>query len=691
LNRIRPFSREFWLASWESPWFRGALLLLATLLAYLPAVHCGYIWDDDVYVTGNPLLTAPDGLWRIWFSFDSPSQYFPLVYTTLRLEHGLWGVAPMGYHCVNIVLHAVNALLLWRVLTRLEIPGAWFAAAIFALHPVQVESVAWVTELKNVQMGYFYLLAVLAWTRFSKEKRVWPWYGVSLFFYALALFSKTTACTMPAALLLICWLRGERIGWRRLAEVIPYFALGIGMGLLTVWWERYHQGTQGALFTMGPAQRAVIAGRGVWFYFYKLVWPAKLTFSYPRWTISATDPPAWLWLAAVGGICVAAYYVRRIAGRGVFAALAFFVATLAPVLGLLMLYTFRYTFVADHYQYIACIGPIALACAGGAKLLARFPSFRMAGGVCGALILLALGALTWNQCQVYHNDESVWRDTLLKNPGSLMAEYDLGNDLMRDGSYAESLAHYGRAVEIDPTFPDAWCNRADLLAHLGKLNGAAADYEQAARISPHDAAIQNGYGLVLEKMGMLAGAVAHFQEAARLDPHTALVENHLAEALAAEGNFAGALPHYQEVVRLFPDEPQAHTNLGRAYVALNRMGAAIGEYREAVRLTPESAEALTRLAWLLARCPDVKFRNGAEAVTLAARACDLTNNKNGVSLNTLAAAYAADGRLADAVTAGGLAADAARNAGDNRSAADFQKQTEQYEEERTHFQVAGKQ
>jgi tetratricopeptide (TPR) repeat protein len=659
-------------------------LFASVLLAYYPAWHAGFVWDDDAYVTNNPLLSTPDGLWRIWFSFDSPSQYFPLVYTTFRIEHALWGLAPLGYHCVNILLHGINAVLLWRLLTRLKIPGAWLAAAIFALHPVQVESVAWVTELKNVQMGFFFLLSLLAWTEFSKERtgRAWWFYALSLVFYALALLSKTTACTLPAALLLIMWLRGERIGWRRLLEVIPYVALGIGMGLLTVWWERYHQGTQGKLFTMGLPERVMIAGRGVWFYLAKLFWPAKLTFSYPHWTLSTADPIAWLWLLALCGLSGAAFFARRLVGRGVFVALAFFVATLGPVLGLLMLYTFRYSFVADHYQYLACIGPIALVSAGAALLAEHYPQIRKAAGAAAVIVILILGMLTWRQCDIYRDDESIWRDTLLKNPGSLMAHFNLANGMMRTGNYTAGLAHYDRAVEIDPTFFEARCNRADDLAHLGRLTEAAADYLEAVRIEPNNAAIENSYGTLLMKMSKPDEAAAHFQEAARLQPHSAIAEKNLADALASQGDFAGALPHYEEVARLFPGAPRSHMILAQTDVALNHIAEAIGEYREVIRLAPQSAEALTRLAWLLAKSEDPKLRSSAEAVTLARGACDLTHYQNGVSLNTLAAAYAADGRLADAVATSRLAIDAAGKAGDNRSAADFQRQMELYEASR---------
>src|ERR1700747_146795 len=275
------------------------VLAAATIFAYRPAWNGGFLWDDDVYITNNELLTAPDGLRRIWFSLDSPSQYFPLVYTTFRIEHAVWGLDPTGYHWLNLLLHVCNALLVWVVLARLKVPGAWLAGAIFALHPVQVESVAWITERKNVLMGFFFLLTLLAWVSFVDERTKRPWlsYLLALVLYGLALSAKTTACTLPAALLLILWLKRKRIDWRRILQVIPFLLIGLGMGLITIWWERYHQGTGRALFGfLSPLERVLICSRAVWFYLSKLIWPSNLTFIYPRWTVSSAYMINYLWL-----------------------------------------------------------------------------------------------------------------------------------------------------------------------------------------------------------------------------------------------------------------------------------------------------------------------------------------------------------------------------------------------------------
>src|SRR5881227_3349198 len=363
---------------------RGRALILAvvlaavTIFAYRPAWHAGFLWDDDAYIINNELLTAPHGWQRIWFSLDSPSQYFPLTYSTFRIEHALWGLNTTGYHWVNLLLHVGNALLVWAVLARLRVPGSWLAAAIFALHPVQVESVAWITERKNVLMGFFFLLTLLAWIVFVDERtrRPWLFYCLALVGYVLALSAKATACTLPAALFLILWLQKKRIDWPRVLQLVPFVVLGLTLGLIAVWWERYHVGTRGTMFALGPLERLIVATHAAWFYLGKLFWPTKLTFIYPQWTIAPDNPLAYIWLVAGTALWAAIYFARRYVGRSAEVAAAFFIATLSPVLGFIMLYTFRYTFVADHYQYLACIGPIALVSAGLVKLTesARFGS-----------------------------------------------------------------------------------------------------------------------------------------------------------------------------------------------------------------------------------------------------------------------------------------------------------------------------
>jgi len=679
----QPSSQDLWLRCAKSPFLLAGLLILVTLLAYLPATHGGYIWDDDVYVTGNPLLTAPDGLRRIWFSLDSPSQYFPLVYTTFRIEHALWGLNPAGYHWVNILLHIANALLVWRLLARLKIPGAWLAAIIFAVHPVHVESVAWITERKNVLMLFFFLLSLLSWVEFVEEpaektQRRWLFYALALLFHALALFAKTTACTLPAALFLILWLRHKPIGLRRILQIVPFLLLGIGMGLLTVWWERFHQGTHGKLFSFGLADRILIATHAVWFYAGKLLWPANLTFSYPLWTLHPGNPLSYGWLLAGIVLCHVIYCAREDIGRSAEVAVLFFVATLSPILGFIMLYTFLYSFVADHYQYVASIGPIALVSAGAVTLADSCKNIRNIIRATATLIVLFLAFLTWNQCHIYRDGRAVWLDTLEKNPRSLMANFNLANQLMRDGNFKASLTLYDRAIDIDPTFADARCNRGDNYTALGRPADAIADYEAAARLQPGNVIIENTVANALKKANRLDEAIPHFEQVAKLQPHTAAVEKNLADALAARGHFAAAIPHYEELAHIFPADFRPHLFLGHAWLALGKTADALREYHEALSIAPDSPEVLTKLAWMLATSNDPGLRDSTGAISLAQHACDLTHRTNATTLATLAAAYAADARYMDAVSTAIEARELAGRTGQKDLAADLEKQLDLY-------------
>jgi tetratricopeptide (TPR) repeat protein len=570
----------------------GALIVLATLAAYWPALRGGFIWDDDAYVTNNPLLTAPDGLKDIWFSKHKQSQYFPLAFTTLRLEHALWGLNPLGYHLVNVLLHGINALLAWAVLRRLAVPGAWLAAAIFALHPVQVESAAWITEIKNVQSTLFYLLALLAWIKCVGESSVHSpqssglglqshpslrsyggqaaignrqsmvWYGLTLVFYALALFSKTTACTFPAAMVLTLWLRKQPVRWQRVLQIAPFVLMGLAMGLVSIWWEA-HLGNYQERFAVkfGLIEQLLIASRALWFYLGKLAWPTDLAFSYPRWEINPHDPAQYLWGAGCIAVALFLWTRRRRFNRGVAAAPVFFAATLFPMLGFFPLYTFYYTFVADHYQYLACLGPIALFAAGLSWLAGKWRASLPVQGAGIVLLLVTLGTLTWRQAGAYQSPETLWRDTLRKNPGSWLAHNNLGMVLAARGDRPEAETHYREAIRLKPDNGDAHYNLANLLFATGRREESAGHYQTAARLIPEDADMRNNLGVALHSLRRTDEAAAQFREAIRLKP-----------------KLVGA-----------------HFNLGLALETLQRRDEAIEQYREVLRHQPDSAAAKSRL------------------------------------------------------------------------------------------------
>ena len=669
--------------SWSKrDWFFCLILPVVTILAYQPAWHGGFLWDDDDYIIKNELLTAPDGWQRIWFSLDSPSQYFPFTYSTFRIEHALWGLNTTGYHWVNLLLHVGNALLVWVVLARLKVPGSWLAAAIFALHPVQVESVAWITERKNVLMGFFFLLTLLAWIAFADERtrRRWIFYCLALICYVLALSAKATACTLPAALFLILWLQKRPITMGRLMQIVPFVVFGIGMGLLAVWWEYYHQGTNRGLFPfLSPIERILVASRAVWFYLSKLFWPSNLTFIYPRWNISPAHVVDYIWLLAGVAAGAAIYFLRRYVGRGVEVAATFFVATLSPVLGFIMLFTFRYTFVADHYQYLACIGPIALASAGIVGLCDKFAQYRTAIVSAAFLVVAGLWTLTWRQAATYADIETLWRTTLARNPECWMAHTNLGLVLLQQGKIDDGIAHYRSALQMQPDSWDAEYNLGTALVAKGQVDEAIPHCERAVRMRPTDPDAQVSLGDALLRKGRIDDAIDHYQKAMMARADHFLARYGLCQALLEKGELDGAIQVCRSALVLWPLDADCHTALAIALEEKGNPAEAIQHYEKAREVSPNSIPTLTNLAWLLATSQDASVRNGPKAVELAKQADRLTGGVNTRVLRTLAAAYAETGEFANAIRTARSAMQLTRMHGEDSLTTDLDQQIRLYQ------------
>jgi protein O-mannosyl-transferase len=583
------------------------LLVALTAAAYLPVVHCGFIWDDDDYIIRNETLRDAAGLWRMWFELGAVPQYYPLVHTTFWLEYHLWGLSPLGYHLVNVGCHALAAILLWRLVGALGLPGGWLAAAIFATHPVCVESVAWVTERKNVLSAVFYLGAALAYLRFGalrdgaetgagesgRRRRQWQWYLAAFGLFGLAMLSKTVACSLPAALLLVQWWRQGRLRLKAIWPLAPFFALGIGLGLVTVHVERHFVGASGADWALTLAQRCLVAGRAVWFYAGKLVFPWHLTFIYPRW-----DPQPgvwWQWLFPAGavGVVVALWAVRRRIGRGPLVAALFFGGTLLPALGFVNVYPMRYSFVADHFQYLAAVGLIVLFAAWAARLLK--------GGQIWLLILpMVLGALTWQQIRAYRSLETLWRDTLAKNPGCWLAHNNLGVVLEQQGKLDQAEAEFRRALELKPTFAEALNSLGGHLAGRGRVEEGISYCRRALEINPIYVNALYNLGNAYAGQQRFAEAISYYEEALRLKPRDYEARSNLAQSLAKTGRMDEALAQYRLAWKSKPEDVNLCRNLAAALVRQGKPDEAIGLYRQALGQNPNDANLRYELGLALA-------------------------------------------------------------------------------------------
>ncbi len=565
------------------------LLFGLALLAYLPALSGGLLWDDAGHVTRAELRSLA-GLGRIWFEFGATQQYYPVLHSAFWFEHLLWGDSTFAYHLLNVLLHATAACLFARLLRRLAIPGAWFAALLFALHPVCVESVAWISEQKNTLSAVFYLLAALAYLRFHDSRRPAK-YAAATALFALALLTKTVTASLPAALLVVLWWQQGRLAWRRdVLPLLPWFALGAGSGLVTAHFERALIGAQGADFALAFDERLLLAGRVVWFYLGKLVWPTELIFIYPRWGIDAAQWWQWLFLAAavalVLGLSWLAVARRR---RGPLAAALLFGGTLFPVLGFFNVYPFLFSYVADHFQYLASLAVFALAGAGLATLAARAP--RPAALGAAALLLGALGTLTWRQSGMYHDLPTLYETTLARNPACWMAHQNLAIELAGAGDVDAANAHLRTALQLYPDNAAAENNLGENLARLGRLDEALPHLQRAVELQPNYAVGHCNLATTLARLRRFEDAFTHFATATRLDPLYPQAEQNWGIALMESAQPAQALVHLERAVQIAPAWVEGRIYYGRALASRNRLADAADQFRAAVDLAPDSGEA----------------------------------------------------------------------------------------------------
>ena len=467
-----------------------ALLLCATFVAHLPALRGSLLWDDNMHVTRADLRSL-HGLWRIWFDLGATQQYYPLLHSAFWLEHCIWGDATLGYHLTNVALHAASACLVVMIVRRLKLPGAWLAGFIFALHPVCVEAVAWISEQKTTLSGVFYLAAALAYLRFDRARRK-SQYFLALGLFVLALMSKTVTATLPAAMLVVLWWQRGRLAWRRdVLPLVPWFAVGASAGLFTAWVESTPRliGAQGPQYALTLAQRLLLAGRVPWFYAWKVLWPANLMFTYPRWKIDAGEWWQYLFPLGLAALAVALGLLAR-KNRGPLAGFLFFAGTLFPALGFLNVYPFRYSYVADHFQYLAILGIVVPAASGLTVLAGRISPGRIGAIALPALLLTTLGAATWQQSGIYRDYETLFRATLARNPNSPFLHSNLGVNLMlQPDGMPEAAAEFEAAVRLEPDGADYHDNLGLALAPVARpyagcdrgVSNRLADWTPASR------------------------------------------------------------------------------------------------------------------------------------------------------------------------------------------------------------------
>lgn len=582
--------------SWSKrDWFFCLILAVVTMLAYQHAWQGGLLWDDEDCIAG-PDLRSLDGLRRIWFQPRATGQYYPLLYTSYWLQQRLWGDSPTGYHLVNLVLHIGCVVLVLKILRSLRIPGAELATIIFALHPVNVETVAWIAERKNTLSGLFGLAATLSYLKFD-ENRTGRSYALAVGLFLFGLLSKTAIVTLPLAWLVIFWWKRGAISWRRdSVPLVPFFFLSAAAGLMTWWVEYGNIAYKASILAFSPVDRCLIAGRAFWFQLGKVLWPSNLMFVYPRWEINAGVWWHYLFPLAVLALLGILWSLRRWS-RAPLVGVLVYIFLLLPSLGFLNIYFFLYSFVADHWQYLACLG-IITPCASGIALLAGKLKRWQGWLEPGTSLLLAgvLFILTWQQSRMYTDIETLYRTTIARNPACWMAYNNLGNILYQANRIPEAMDLFNQALRIKPDA--AHYSLGNALLQTGRTSGAIDEYEEALRINPDYAEAHNNLGSALLQTGRTPEAIEQYEQALRINPGFATAHNNLGNALVRTGRAQEAIDHYKQALRISPNSASTHNNLGAALAQLGRISEATEQIRTALRINPNDIDARNNLAKL---------------------------------------------------------------------------------------------
>ena len=590
-------------ASANRPVVLAAVIMAAVFVCYCRVLWAGWIWDDDFYVWNNPTLRSLAGLRDIWLVPKATPQYYPLVHTSYWLEYRLWGDAPAGYHLVNLLLHAGSCLLLWRLLAALAVPGGWLAGLLAAIHPVEVESVAWVTERKNTLSMLLALAALNAWQQFrfstDASRHRWRWYGVSIACFLAALLAKTVTITLVGVLPLLTWWKTGRLTRRDLALTAPFLLAGLPLAIGTVLLEKYHVGASGTEWQLAGAERLLVAGRAIWFYFSKLLWPEPLIFFYRRWVLDVTSPAQWAFPLAGLAVLAGLFLLRGRIGRGPFTVAACFCGCLFPALGFFDVYPFKFSFVADHFQYHASAAILAGVAATVTVLWQRLPRWRVSLQVATAAACCLLAAQTMRQTGAYHDLETLGRDTLAKNPDAWAMRDILGPYLTTTGRAGEAEAVYQPVLAGTAAAPPWPHDQAQLFYNLaraveaqGRFAEAEGFYRQAISRDPEYPKPRNNLAKLLADTGRRRESVVAYRALLNL-PLTAADQSryafNLGTVLAELGDWQAAEQTLQWGLQRNPQSAAIHEWLGIVATQQNQKEAAIGWFRRGVAVADEPA------------------------------------------------------------------------------------------------------
>jgi len=588
-------------------WLVPVIVALLTGVAFLPALENGFVnWDDD----RNFLLNFHYrglGLDELrWMFAPYWGHYTPLTWMTLGLDYLVWGMDPAGYHFTNVLLHVATAVTFYFLTIQLlrlaaggvgEDKAVWvgaaFAALLFSVHPLRVESVAWITERRDVLSGLFYVLTILAYLKagdgVGSGRR---WYWVSVVLCACALLSKSMAVSIPVVLLILdvypLKRLGGGVGWWSVSarhayrEKIPFVLLaGLASAIALAGVSHLHPTSPP--IDRAPLDRLMIPGYVLGFYLWKMVAPLNLSPVYPMAIRSAT----FIWSHILVLIIMVLTFSLRRRLPGLLAAWLTYVAILLPVIGIVRISDH---ITADRFTYLSCLGWAILAGAGifycWRPLVRRrfgLRTFVFLNGV-AAVVVVGLGGMTWKQAQVWHDSETLWRHAVSAGPESEIAHNNLGIAMRNRGELGEAIKHYREALRINPDSVEGHNNLGIAMLNRGELGEAIKHFRQVLRINPAVAQAYNNLGIAMFKQGELGEAIKHYREALRIDPTIAQAHYNLGRTMSKRGELGGAIKHYREALRINAAYAPAHNNLGHALLKEGKPTAATEHFCQALRL-----------------------------------------------------------------------------------------------------------
>ncbi len=510
-----------------SPLLRGMLLVLLIIIVYIPAMQNGFIWDDDDNLTENIAVRSFEGLAAVWSGPVNTQQFYPLVHTSFLLEYQLWGYNPLGYHIDNILLHALGVLFLYLSLLRLSVAGAFVAALLFAIHPVTVESVAWITERKNTLSGLFFFASLYTFIRArlcnrEEQKQNNAFYYLSLFFFFLALSAKTVTCVLPILLFLLLWWKKENLSlWQKIRPLLPFFALAVSAALVTIHFETGNAGAEaraGEVWQLTLPERFINAGYVAWFYLFKLACPLDLSFIYPQWSIDAKSLLSYFAPLSFGALLLASLFFQKRVGKAPAVALFWYSFCVGPSMGVLNFYFMRYSFVQDHFAYLGSVAPIVFTVAFMTQTLKNLHTPQWILPLSAGLLLTAALVITVPHQKIYASAETLWSDTIRKNPNAWMAQFNLGMIRYQQKKTKEALMHLFEAMRLLPHDARITYNIATIFLEMGKPQKAEKYFLLTLKNKGENTDTLLGLGAALAKQNKMAGAVNAFKRVLQADP-----------------------------------------------------------------------------------------------------------------------------------------------------------------------------